>query len=147
MYNHMKKRHEVDFDLKQFQNLYLEDTKFLRLFSEWKKSGYQKQTKPSLDRINNKKHYSLDNINMLTWAENRFKQSKIDGKRGRKPAVLQMLGKKIVRRFQSQRHAVRELGLSQGNLSSVLTGKRNTTAGYRFVYENPELLTRGEVTK
>lgn len=143
MYQHMKNRHAVSFTLKDFQNRFLEDRRFLRLFGEWEKNGYNLQLKPSLDRIDNKGIYSIENTQMLTWAENRFKQSKLDGKRGRKPAVLQILGNKVIRRFNSQRDAVRELGINQGNLSSVLTGKRKTTAGYKFIYENPELLETG----
>lgn len=140
MYQHMKRRHVVEFSLMEFHNNWLNDKKFIRLFNEWVKSNYSKQLKPSLDRINSKTGYSMSNTHMITWAENRFKQSAFDGKRGRKPPVLQLLGTKIVKRFLSQRHVVKELGLSQGNLSAVLNGKRNHINGFRFIYENPELL-------
>ena len=142
MYTHMKKRHEVEFSLNDFHDMFLGSGKFSRLMKEWAKSRYDKQLKPSIDRIDCRGQYCKENIHMMTWAENRFKQSKMDGKRGRKPAVLQMLGNRVIRRFDSQRHAVKELGISQGNLSTVLTGKRQTTAGYRFIYENPELLEK-----
>lgn len=140
IYNHMKNRHITIMSLSGFQEVYLNDKKFLRLFSEWKKSGYNKQLKPSVDRIDSRGVYSFDNISMMTWAENRFKQSATDGKRGRKPAVLQYLGDKLIKRFPSQRHVVKELGISQGNLSSVLNGKRKYVSGYKFIYSNPELL-------
>lgn len=140
MYNHMKSRHEVKFDLKFFHKLYLTDKNYLSLFKKWEKSGYKKQLKPSLDRIDNKKCYELSNIQMMTWAQNRFKQSSVDGKKGRKPAVLQLLGNNIIKRFDSQRHVVKELGISQGNLSSVLNGKRESVNGFKFIYENQELL-------
>jgi len=140
MYHHMKSRHNIDFSLQEFHSMYLTDRKFIRLFNDWTKSNYNKQLKPSLDRIDNRKHYYAGNINMMTWAENRFKQAKLDGKRGRKPKVIQMLGNKVIKVFMSQRHAVKELGLSQGNLSEVLNGKRKTIDGYAFVYEDKELL-------
>jgi len=73
---------------------------------------------------------------MITWAENRFKQAKLDGKRGRKPPVLQLLGDKVIARFQSQRDVIKKLGINQGNLSMVLNGRRRTVNGYRFVYED-----------
>ena len=139
MYQHIKARHKTDFTLLEFHQ-FLNDKKFKRLFKEWEKSGYKKQLKPSLDRIDCKKNYSKDNIQMMTWAENRFKQSVYDGKRGRKPAVLQLLGNKVVRRFTSQRDVVKKLGIHQGNISQVLNGKRNYVNGYKFIYENPELL-------
>ena len=143
MYSQMRSRHNVEFTLREFHSMFLNDLKFIRLFKEWIRCGYQKQLKPSVDRIDCKKHYSKKNINMMTWAENRFKQSSFDGKRGRKPAVLQLLGNKIMRKFQSQRHVVKELGILQGNLSSVLNGKRKFVNGYKFVYDNKDLL-KGE---
>jgi hypothetical protein len=141
MYDHMRKRHQVEFSLIEFHIRFLEDKKFRRLHNEWGKAKYPKQLKPSLDRINSKHPYTLQNTQMLTWAENRFKQSATDGKRGRKPAVLMLLNGKTIRRFTSQRHAIKELGISQGNLSTVLNGRRKHTAGYEFTYENPDLLT------
>lgn len=140
MYNHIKNRHNTEFTLQEFHLRFLEDKKFNRLFNEWVKSNYHIQFKPSLDRINNKLDYTVKNTQMLTWAENRFKQSATDGKKGRKPKVIQMQGNKIIKIFQSQRHCVKELGVSQGNLSEVLNGKRDYINGYRFIYQTPELL-------
>lgn len=144
MYCHMRARHDVLFSLSEFHERFLNDPKFKRLHRAWVKGGYNIQLKPSLDRIDNKKPYTVQNTTMMTWAENRFKQAATDGKRGRKPAVLQMVGDKIVRRFSSQRQAVKELGISQGDLSMVLNGKRNFVNGYKFIYETPELLKEGE---
>lgn len=141
MFNHMKNRNYVEFTLQQFQEMFLNDIKFIRIYKEWVKSGYNKQFKPSLDRIDCKKGYLKNNIQMMSWAENRFKQSKYDGKRGRKPRVIQMKGGEVIKVFQSQMHCVKELGISQSNLSSVLNGKRSYVNGYNFIYENPELLS------
>lgn len=140
MYDKMRNRHHVEFSLVEFHKMFLNNNKFIKLYKNWVVSGFNIQLKPSLDRIDCKKPYLKNNVEMMTWAENRFKQSKIDGKRGRKPAVYQILGDKIIKRFESQRHVVSELGISQGCLSMVLTGKRNTVAGYRFIYETPDLL-------
>lgn len=63
-------------------------------------------------------------------------------RRCRNGAVYQMIGNRIVRRFKSQREAVIKTGISQGNMSGVLTGKRETAGGYKFIYENPELLKK-----
>jgi hypothetical protein len=137
LYNKLKERNQVDFS-RDFLQEFARCKKFERLYSEWVKSNYNKQFKPSIDRISNKKHYSQDNIQWLTWAENRYKQSM--ERRCRNGAVYQMIGNRIVRRFKSQREAVIKTGISQGNMSGVLTGKRETAGGYKFIYENPELL-------
>jgi glutamate dehydrogenase/leucine dehydrogenase len=76
---------------------------------------------------------------MLTWAENRYKQSM--ERRSRKGKVAQIMGNKIIRIFDSQREIVRELGISQGNLSAALNEKRNYCNSYKWKYiDNPELL-------
>jgi hypothetical protein len=139
LYQKLKTRHEVSFDMEWLHN-FAECQKFNRLFNEWELSNHQIGLKPSLDRIDCKKSYSPNNVQWLTWSENRYKQSKLDGRRGRKPRVIQMSGNKVIKIFQSQRHVVKELGISQSNLSSVLNGKRKHVEGYVFIYENPELL-------
>ena len=138
MYDHLKRRHPVSFTLKDFHDRYIDDKNFQRRYKEWVKNAFNKQFKPSLDRINNKLEYSVENTQMLNWAENRFKQTM--ERRCRKGAVIQMIGDKAVRKFKSQREAVLKTGISQGNMSEVLNGKRQTAGGYKFIYENPELI-------
>ncbi len=147
MYGKMKSRREVEFTLKEFQNRYINDKKFIRLHSEWMSSGKNKMKKPSLDRISNKKGYTVKNTHMLTWAENRYKQTM--ERRSRKGSVIQYLNGKQIAKFRSQREAVRQTGISQGNMSEQMNGKRPHVEGFIFkfesevignIYENPELL-------
>lgn len=138
MYAHMKSRHEVDFSLSDFHKRFLADKRFNRLYREWVKSGYKKQFKPSLDRINRNKPYTVENTHMLTWEENRYKQN-MEG-RSRKGIVIQLKDGVEIARYRSQREAVRQTGLRQGLVSEVLNGKRSHTGGYQFVYETPNLL-------
>lgn len=127
------------YTLEQLQSKFINDKKFNRIFIEWVKSNYNKQFKPSLDRINCLKPYSLDNIQILTWAENRYKQ-RMELKIIRGKSVLMVMGNKIIAKYKSVTDAVRKTGLSQGNISSCLHGKRITCGGYKFIYENSELL-------
>ena len=137
LYNKLKERNKVDFT-REFLQEFSQCKKFDRIYTEWVNSNYNKQFKPSLDRISNKTHYTKNNIQWLTWAENRYKQSM--ERRCRKGVVYQMIGDKIIKKFISQREAVIKTGISQGNMSEVLNGKRQTAGGYKFIYENPELL-------
>lgn len=125
--------------LEELHRKYLHDPKFLRLITEWEKSGYDKSKKPSLDRIDCRKGYSFGNINLMTWEDNRYKQRM--ERRGTicKP-VYQIKNGTVVNVFKSQRHAVQILGIGQGLLSMALTGKVKTAKGYNWSYENPELL-------
>lgn len=132
LYHKLKQRNKVDFNLK-FLHEFANCKKFDRLFKEWEESGYNKQFIPSLDRINNKIHYIENNIQWLTWAENRYKA--IMERRSRKGPVLQMMGEKVIARYRSQKEATIKTGISQGNISQVLLGNRVTACGYRFIYE------------
>ncbi len=143
MYHKMKSRREVEFSLSEFHERYLCDPKFLRLHEEWIKSGMDKMKKPSLDRISNKKGYTVSNTHMITWAENRHKQ--VMERRSRKGCVLQFLNGEVVAEYKSQKEAVSKTGISQGNMSEVLNKKRAHCNGFVFVYksnthQNPELI-------
>lgn len=142
MYSHQKVRNikngfgEIGYSLNWLQNKYLNDKLFLRLFAEWVKSGYEKAKKPTIDRINNKKGYEKDNIHLLPWSENRFKQTM--ERRSRKGKVLQILNGEVVRVWKSQREAWKKLNVEQSMLSMALTGKCKAAYGYEWKYENEE---------
>ena len=137
LYNKLKIRHRTEFDL-EFLHAFAECQKFNRLYEEWVKSGYHKQLKPSIDRIDNKKGYTQKNIHWLTWAENRYKQTM--ERRSRKGKVCQLVAGKVIKVYRSQREAIRQTGLSQGNMSECLNGKRKYCGGYEWIYENKDLL-------
>lgn len=48
----------------------ISDTKYMTLFNDWIESGYEKDLKPSIDRLDDYKGYSFDNIQVMTWKEN-----------------------------------------------------------------------------
>ena len=73
-YSHQKSRKKVYYTLKELHKRFFSDKKFDRVFNEWRKSGYDKQHKPTIDRINYKEPYIFRNIHCLSWAENRYKQ-------------------------------------------------------------------------
>ena len=75
MYDKMRNRNIVEFTLKEFHEMFLNDKKYLRIYEEWVLSGMNKSKKPSIDRISNKTGYTIRNIHMLTWGENRYKQT------------------------------------------------------------------------
>jgi hypothetical protein len=140
LYHKMRSRHPVDFDLNYFHD-FANCKKFDRLYNEWVKSNFCKQFKPSIDRISNKGIYSKENIQWLTWSENKFKQGMET--RHKSPPVNQILGDKIIKTYKSQNDVVIKTGICQSNISDALNGKRKLCRGYKWEYakiENPELL-------
>lgn len=134
LYHKMKYRRWVEFSLGELHKMFLEDKKFDRIYNEWVKSWFNKQFKPSIDRINYKRWYSIGNIQILSWAENRFKQSM--ERRSRKWAVLQIIWDEIIKIYRSQRQAVKETWLTQSNMSAVLNWKKKTCWWYIWRYES-----------
>ena len=58
-------------DLKDW--CYSQDT-FGQLYLSWVCSGFDRWQKPSVDRIDSAKSYSLDNLQLMTWRANQAKQ-------------------------------------------------------------------------
>lgn len=135
IYGGMKRRHPVEFSLKEFHNLFLNDSKYIRLFNEWVKHNYNKEYIPSIDRIDKRKPYTTRKIHIMTWKENSFKQKHTDMKFGMTPRVIQLKDNKIIRIFRSQGYCAKQLGIAQSSLSYVLNGTRNHVGGYQFIYE------------
>lgn len=59
---------------KQELVVWCKENGFNGLYSEWVESGHLKDLKPSVDRLDDLKGYSLDNIRLVTWKENRRHQ-------------------------------------------------------------------------
>ena len=108
---------------------------FDELYNAWVESGCNRDLNPSVDRIDDYKSYSFDNIQLLTFKENREK-SCLDRKKGRhttsKMRVIEQYTKegKLVSTYHSQCEAARQSGLNQGNIGSCCRGERNQAGGY-----------------
>ena len=58
----------------------LSQPNFLLLYSNWVKSDYKKHLIPSVDRLNDFKGYSFDNIQLITFRENNTKSKLVMSK-------------------------------------------------------------------
>lgn len=112
------------------------------LFQNWVASGYDKWKIPSIDRLDNNKSYSLNNIQLVTWAENLSNQ-KIQNHKGiylhsGSKAVNQLtLDGTYIKTFGSIAMAMRELTgkrTSVSNISGVCEGRLHTAYGYLWEY-------------
>ena len=112
---------------------------FHQLFSQWVCSGYDKWYMPSIDRIDDYKGYSFDNIKLVTWYDN-YNRACYDRKNGINnkgcKAVLKCdMDGNVIKEYHSTQFAFRDTGISQGNLSAVCRGLRNHAGGFKWKYK------------
>lgn len=64
-----------NYSREDFYNWYMANG-FMKLYNNWINKGMDKDYTPSGDRINSKKPYTLNNLQLLTWKENDLKGHK-----------------------------------------------------------------------
>lgn len=148
LYSKMKERNiakgfgNLPFTLSELHSKYLGDKTFCALFSAWENSEYEKDKKPSFDRINPTLGYSLENIKIKTWGENR---SKADWEKSfiyTTPVVMFDENGKLIREFGSTKEASIITGLRQSGITSCCQGRYKSTGGYVFKYRGDKYRCR-----
>lgn len=124
---------------------------FDELYSNWVESNYMSDLKPSCDRLNNSLGYSFDNIELVTWKENKDRANAdvIDNKLTTNQTQVYQYSTDghFIRSYQSIAEACRlDSSLDQRNITSCCQGKIPTAYGYFWSYKDlgnriPELKT------
>ncbi len=110
------------------------------LYDAWVLSGYAKNLRPSVDRFDDSKGYNIDNIQLMTWGENKAKGS-ADVKSGRmkkcnNKAVIQMdLNGNLIAEYHSISEAGRVIGLALTNISACCNGKQKTAGNFKWKHK------------
>lgn len=110
---------------------------FKEAFKRWENSNYSRDLIPSVDRLDDKKSYTLCNIRLVTWKENnqRFKE---DIKAGINTslckAVVQLQDGKEINTFFSIAEASRQTGVNRTGISGCLIGRQKTAKGFQWRY-------------
>lgn len=123
-----------DYTKEYLHKKFLTDKKYLKLHKEWVESGYNKLKKPSIDRIDNTKPYSIDNIQLMTWKENNDKGRKEYIRTANTNVEMYNLDGAFLKKFDSVKEAVEETGLNSANLILCCQGKRNHCGGFSWKY-------------
>lgn len=122
---------KVDYTYEEFKNKYLNDDKYIELYNNWVNSGYLSDLKPSFDRIDNKKCYYFDNLQIIIWKENNEK--------GRKEHCVKVeqydLKGNYVKTYNSIKEASKENDIYHSNISACCKGKLNKTGGFIWKYK------------
>ena len=101
------------------------------------KPSYKKEFKPSVDRVNDFKHYTCDNIKLGTWKDNfnHFIQDIINGAGTggiRAKKTLQFKGSNLIAQYVSYSAAVRVVGYS---FDHVINAHKEDKNGYLWFYD------------
>lgn len=143
-YNHQVERcktrgHDLpSYNRDEFENWLYSQNNFEKLYNDWVNSDYSKDIKPSVDRLNDYKSYTFDNIQLTTWKENNNK-AKRDTKNGiltkATMAVKQFTkNDELVGIYVSIAIASRETGSSSKAISECLSGRTKTSNGFIWRY-------------
>ena len=110
---------------------------FKHLYDEWVESSHKKDKKPSVDRVDDLKGYSLGNIRLVTWHGNRSKQYEdivngvgTSGKRC-KPLYKYSNEIEFISLYKSYSSAVRDVGHS---LEYPIKSKTKCKSGFYWSY-------------
>ena len=127
----------------ELSNWILNHPLFDFLFQKWKESGYLKQFKPSIDRLNDFKTYSFDNICLTTFKENEIKGHKDrhlgKGTQGSlcKPVCQYDLDGNFIQEYPSATLAsLNVINTSRQNIQKVCKGLRQTCGGFLWKYKS-----------
>ena len=105
------------------------------LYTAWELSGYEKNRAPSIDRLDDYKPYSFDNIRLVDWETNNTKGrvSQITGDNTKNcRAVRQLTMDGIpIQDFHSISAAARALGISDAKICAAAQGFRYKKAGVK----------------
>jgi hypothetical protein len=124
---------------KQQLEVWLYKNGYYNLYVNWVNCGYQRDLAPSVDRLDDYKGYSLDNIRLVTWLDNRNKGAKdvrsgINTKTTKAVVKLDLEGKAL-EEFHSIRSAERMTGLFSSEISRCCNGKAKTSGGYKWIFK------------
>jgi len=113
------------YTLAELIDRYLNDPVYLKIYTTWLDGDKNRNFKPSLDRLDDSKGYSLDNIRVTTWYGNYSKNFK--------PVVVYK-GSELVGAFHTFKAAKKYLGFTSHRiLAKTYLDTDQELEGYTFV--------------
>jgi len=101
------------------------------LFNIWKNSGYCQDRSPSVDRLDDSKGYSFDNIQLVDWETN-YRKSHVAMY---KPVIQRYLDGEIKDNYKSVTEASKITGCARSNIAKAMSGDRKTCGGFLWEEE------------
>ena len=135
---------EPDYNNSDLQEWCMAQQKFHDLYDIWVALDYYTNNKPSIDRLDDSKPYTLCNIQMMSWGDNKRKheQQVARGEKEHKvnphKTVLQLnKDGSVFNEYFSVREASRQTGIQQSNISHVCNGNCGfkTAGGFKWKFK------------
>ncbi len=119
---------------KQFIDWLINNETFSLLYDAWVFSGYKKDLKPSVDRLEDDIGYEFFNVRVVTWHQNNTKEyNNIKHKFGRKVIVTDT-NTDTNYEFITIRDAAKFIGCGSQAVSNCVRGNRKNINNYLCVY-------------
>lgn len=120
---------------KELEKWIFSQPNFEKLYNDWVKSDYDRWLKPSIDRLDDYKPYSLDNIQLMTWKENLIKshQDRKNGINNKQNKIVYQYNLKgeLVKEYYSINQASREVSNTKPtDIINSCNGKRISCGGF-----------------
>lgn len=112
---------------------------FYAMWCQWNWSGFLKEKLPSVDRLDDYKTYSIENIQLISWKQNRDKsysdiRDGVNNKKSKEVAQIDKKTGKVIQTFCSARSAERKSGIANTNIGLCCSGVRQTAGGFKWEY-------------
>lgn len=140
--NKIKFKTDLPFSKSEFSDWVLSKNIF-KLLNDYKNSNFDKNFNPSIDRIDDYKGYSFDNIQLITWKENNDKGrkslknkeqcSKMAKEKWSKKVIQKDLEGNIIAIFNSTHDINRILGFDSSLIARACRLNK-ISKGYRWEY-------------
>lgn len=117
---------------------YIDDILYIKLYKAWVKSGYNIYLAPSLDRFDDYKPYTFNNMRLGTYLKNRENhyedvKSGIDTRNSKSVSgTCLKTGNKTI--YHSQHEAARQIGVFQSSISQCCRGRLKSVGNYTWEY-------------
>lgn len=138
-----RRGHEFNLSKPELIN-WLKENGVIEKWEKYIKSGKAKELKPSIDRIDDYRNYSFQNMQLITWGENHKKgvnsikhhvNAALKNKEKCKKVFHYDVNINLISVYNSLSHASEKTGIHSTDIARVCTGKRKQSHGFYFSYE------------
>lgn len=115
---------------------WIDDVQFDKLYNAWVLARHSKGMKPSIDRKDDSIGYELDNIQLMTWQENKDKhhrdvKSGIDNRISKEVVQYDKYGT-YVETYYSVSEAHRKTNIDRKSIMNCIRGKAKQAGGFQW---------------